>query len=183
MMMMAIGDADNQKGVSIRKWTKGGDDGIGIMQRNDGQRSMTGAKQKSRYRYVRANTIQENGEGGGSSKSPCDSIAGKKKSDQGTLHKAECDGALAAPCAHLRAYVHCISSARVSNGHDHPWIMTQDFCQEACRHACQWRRRKWWLTRALCFLHQPLHRGAGSHYDRVHAHLAAFDPCRRVRTQ
>jgi hypothetical protein len=27
MMMMAIGDADNQKGVSIRKWTKG-DDGM-----------------------------------------------------------------------------------------------------------------------------------------------------------
>jgi len=84
-MMMAIGDADNQKGVSIRKWTKGDDGRDHATQRRSAKYDWR--KTAKQYRYVRANTIQENG-GGGSSKSPCDSIAGKKEI-KAPFHKAD----------------------------------------------------------------------------------------------
>jgi hypothetical protein len=87
-------------------------------------------------------------------------------------------------CVHLRAYVHRVPGACFGGGHHHrwSWIMTQNSCEEAGRHACQRRCREWWLTGALCFLHQPLHRGPGSHNDRVLAHTPTVDPRSGIRT-
>ncbi len=79
-----------------------------------------------------------------------------------------------APVPRLRPYVHRIS-----------WIMSQSqhFCEKAPGHARKRRRRKWRLTRSLCFFHQPFHRSARSHHYWMYPHLATGDPRRRIRTQ
>jgi len=131
--------------------------------------------------------IQSQGEhrGGVTATSTCTgSTARKRRSRHGSPKRGfvDVDRQLGGDvCVHLRAYVHRVSSACFGGGHHHRWIMTQHPCEKARRHAGQRRCRKWWLARALCFLHQPLHRGPGSHHNRVLAHPPTVDPRSWVR--